>query len=198
MTRSAAPSPSRPVDSLPEAWVSLIARPSVVVWIGLGMTGLGAVAIAAPQAGQVVIGALAGWLLWLAGALMLPASLLLLRGKARWGGLASSVVAIAAGAYLLFNPGAGALAAALLALAYTLTDGVAQFALALALRPLKVWRWVLASALASGLAAATVGIGALVGWPGAFGAAVGLAVMTTGLALLLAPLVGRTEASISR
>lgn len=163
-------------------WPRLKAKRRVLFWAGCFMALLGAAAMAAPEFGQFVIGAFAGWLLWLAGAIMLAACLLI-GSKPLIAGVASSLVAIAAGIFLLFNPQTGALAVAILAAAVFMVDGAFQIALALNLRPLKVWRWVLSSAAASALAAILITAGASGSLP-AFGAIAGFAVLSTGLALI--------------
>jgi uncharacterized membrane protein HdeD (DUF308 family) len=85
--------------------------------------------------------------------------------------------------YLTFNPTTGALAALLFVGAALIVDGGFQLAAALRLRPLAVWRWMMASALTSLVAGAILAInrtapGELMG--GLMCAAFG----TTGLALL--------------
>lgn len=163
-------------------WPRIKARRRVLFWGGWLMTLLGGAAMAAPEFGQFVIGAFAGWLLWLAGAIMLAACLMI-GSKSLIAGVISSLATIGAGAYLLFNPQAGALAVAILVAAVFMVDGAFQVALALNLRPLKVWRWVLSSAAASALAAVLIAAGASGSIP-AFGAIAGFAVLSTGLALI--------------
>lgn len=173
---------ARAADS-PRVRSRLKAKQAILFWSGCAMTGLGAAAIIVPELGTLVIGGFAGWLLWLAGAIMLAASLLI-RSRPFLFGVLSSLVAIAAGMFLLFNPGVGALAVALLAAAVFLVDGAFQLALALDLRPLRVWRWILASALASGMAAILAGAGFSTDSAPAFGMIVGLATISTGWAFI--------------
>jgi len=63
-------------------------------------------------------------------------------------------------------------------------DGSFQVALALHLRPVKAWRWVLASAFASLVAAALLAAGAPERSQATLGLVLGLAFATTGAALL--------------
>jgi len=114
----------------------------------------------------MVIGAAAGWLLWLAGALMIGLSLLVGARRSIGNSLLASLVAIAGGGFLLLHPTAGALAVSLLVAAVLIVDGALELALALDLRPLRVWRWLIASAMASGLAAVAVLSGAAAGRSG--------------------------------
>jgi uncharacterized membrane protein HdeD (DUF308 family) len=142
-------------------------RPALVV--GLSMLGLAAAAAAYPREAPLVLGATAGWLLWLAGALMLGFSLLTFTSWLRLAGALAALVAVGCGMYLTFNPTVGALAALLLLGAAFIVDGGFQVAAALHLRPLGVWRWMMASAITSLLAGAVLTInhvapGELVAW----------------------------------
>lgn len=166
-----------------QVWARLQSKQSVLVWAGWSMVILGIAAMLTPKIGHLIIGVLAGWLLWMAGAVMLAVSLVV-RVRPFAAGVASSLVAIAAGVFLVFNPTVGALAVAVLAAAVFIVDGAFQLALALDLRPLKVWRWVLASAMASGLAALLMGMGLSKDSSPAFGMIAGAAVWSTGAALI--------------
>lgn len=134
-------------------------RPALAT--GVGMILLAGAALAFPAATTVLVGAAGGWLLWLAGALMLGGALLMFNGALRWLGVAASLAAVGLGAYLTFHPTAGALATALMLAAALAMDGSFQLAAALHLRPLAAWRWLLASAMTS-LTSALLLVG---GWP---------------------------------
>ena len=86
----------------------------VLTTLGAVLIAAGLAAAASPQVAPLVIGAIAGWLLWLFGAAMLLVSLLIATGKSLWGGIATSLAAVAAGAFLFFKPDAGLMAATLL------------------------------------------------------------------------------------
>lgn len=167
----------------PQLWAHLQSKQSVLLWAGWTMVVLGVAAMVTPKVGHLIIGVLAGWLLWMVGAVMLAVSLMI-RARPFAAGVVSSLVAIAAGIFLVFNPTVGAIAVAILAAAVFIVDGAFQLALALDLRPLKVWRWVLASAMASGLAAFLMGMGLSNDSPPAFGMIAGAAVWSTGAALI--------------
>lgn len=165
-------------------WSQLKTRPGRLFWLGCSLAVIGSAAMVWPQLAHLVIGGFAGWLLWLAGALMLGASLLMTGAKSFWPGVVSSLVAVAAGVFLLFNPAAGAIAVTLLVAAAFIVDGAFQLALALELRPLKIWRWILSSAMASVVAALMLAGGVFQGSTPAFGLMAGIAVLTTGLAFM--------------
>lgn len=151
---------------------------------GAAMLLLGILAPVFPTLLSVAAGVAAGWLLWFAGAVMLGLSLLILPSWLRLGGVVASFFAVGAGMLLTFRPTTGALALAVLLAAVFVVDGSFQVALALKLRPVRAWRWVLASAFASLIAAALTAGGALEGAPPDVGTVIALAFVTTGLGLL--------------
>jgi uncharacterized membrane protein HdeD (DUF308 family) len=150
--------------------------------LGVALIAAGLAAVALPQVAPLVIGAAAGWLLWLFGAVMLLVSLLIATGKSLWGGIATSLAAVAAGAFLFFHYDAGLMAATMLIGAVLILDGASELVLALDLRPARVWRWMLASSIASGLAGVVVaGAGRAQDLTAIF---LGLALASTGAALI--------------
>ena len=154
-----------------------------VRWLGVALIVAGLAVAALPEIGSLVVGAVAGWLLWLVGAAMLLVSILVATGKSLWAGVATSLAAVAGGAFLFFNPHAGVLAATLLIAAVLILDGASELVLALDLRPAGVWRWVLASSIASALAAVVIVAGA-VRARDLTALFLGLALASTGVALL--------------
>lgn len=161
--------------------------------VGLALLALAAAILVFPGEAPRLVGAVGGWALWLAGALMLGFSLLMFTGGLRLAGAAAALAAVGLGAWLTFHPHVGALAAALLLAAALVMDGAFQLVAALNLRPLAVWRWMLASSLAS-LAAAVLLAGGL---PERTSEAVSMllagAFATTGAALIVLGLARRPE-----
>ena len=154
-------------------------------WTGAALGLAGAATLAFPMVSTVVVGALAGWLLWLAGAAMILVSLLVQPPGSMFGAVLAGLTAIAGGAFLLFNPLAGALATTVLIAAILVVDGAFELALALDLRPLSAWRWVLASALASGIAGVVMAAGAASWSQGLAALVLGVAFASTGVALMM-------------
>jgi len=152
--------------------------------VGFGMILLALAAVAFPAATTVLVGAAGGWLLWLAGALMLGVAVLMFKGGLRLLGIAAAICAVGLGIYLTFHPAVGALATALILAAALVMDGSFQVAAALHLRPLLAWRWLLASALASLGAAALLVSGLPARTSEAIGALLCVAFVTTGAALV--------------
>jgi uncharacterized membrane protein HdeD (DUF308 family) len=163
----------------------------VLSWAGVALASVGAATIAFPAVSTVLVGALAGWLLWFAGGVLLVVSWLIGPRRSVYAGILAGALAIAGGAFLFFNPFTGAVAVALLIGAVLIVDGAFELALALDLRPLAAWRWVLASAFASAMAGAGVAAGAAMGSQAALAMILGAAFGSTGLALVLLSLSAR-------
>lgn len=157
-------------------------RPALAA--GVAMIGLAAAVAAFPAETILVVGAAGGWALWLAGALMLAVSLVMFNAWLRLFGVIAALGAVALGVYLTLNPQVGALAAALLLAAALVMDGSFQLAAALHLRPLKAWRWLLASALTSLIAAALLAWGSAGRAPQTVAVLLAAAFLTTGVALV--------------
>lgn len=156
----------------------------VVFWGGAALVLLGVASVVFPTIGPVVIGAMAGWLLWLAGAVMLLIAFFT-RGAGFFGAVLTSLLAIAAGVYLLWHPQAGALAATIVVTAVFMLDGASQIVLALDLRPARAWRWVMASAVASIIAGVLIAAGVPTQSTIALSLLLGLAFITSGVAFMV-------------
>lgn len=171
---------------------ALAERPQRTFLAALALILAGAIVTAAPDRGSVVLGGASGWVLWFAGITILSIWLMLvLAGRPVTTLLIAGGVSALSGAFLFYNPEAGALAIAILVVSSLVMDGGIQLALALKLRPAGAWRWLFASAFASAIAAVVLSGGALAGSTAGWGPLLGLALATTGLALLL---VRRTDA----
>lgn len=159
------------------------ARRTPAVTAGVAMVGLAFAVVAFRWHAAWLIGAASGWLLWLAGAIMLGLALVTFTGRLRILGVVASLLAVGLGVYLLLNPGAGALATAILLAAALVIEGSFQLTAALHLRPLAAWRWFLAAAAVSLVAAALVATGLPTRTPDAVAVVLGAALLATGLAL---------------
>lgn len=151
---------------------------------GAGMLLLAVAALAFPAETIQVVGGVSGWLLWLAGALMLGMGLLTFSGTLRTLAVIASLCAVGLGAYLTFNPTVGALATGLVLGAALVVDGSFQLGAALHLRPLRAWRWLLASAATSLIAALLLAVGGPARTPEAVAILLAAAFATTGVALI--------------
>ena len=152
----------------------------------LALVLAGALVTAAPDRGGAVVGGTTGWVLWFSGMTILAIWLMMtLGGRPVSALLIAGGVAAVSGAVLFYNPDAGVVAVAILAISTLVMDGGIQLTLALKLRPAGAWRWLSASALASAIAALVLSGGTLFGSAPGWGPLVGVALMTSGLGLLL-------------
>lgn len=167
-------------------------RPRLVFLAALILVLVGAVVVGIPDRTGVLLGGTSGWLLWFGGVTILAVwTVLLLGGRQLSGLLIAGAIATASGTFLFYSPRTGALAVAILTVSTLVMDGGLQLALALKLRPAGVWRWLFASALASVIAAVALSGGTFIGAAPPWSPLVGVALISTGLTLLL---FGRTGA----
>jgi uncharacterized membrane protein HdeD (DUF308 family) len=174
----------------PDRSLPVIGRGRVLA-AGVGLLILGAAAPFLPSQAALLLGVTAGWLLWMAGALMLGFSLLVLGPRLKAAGIAAALVGLTCGVYLTFHPATGALASALLLAAALIMDGSFQLALALRLRPFLIWRWMIGSALASLLAATFLAAGFPSRSPEVIAIMLAAAFVTSGAALIALGLTRR-------
>ncbi|WP_439476831.1 hypothetical protein [Brevundimonas sp.] len=162
------------------------ARPQPVFLAALAFILVGAVVALAPEPAGVVLGGTSGWALWIAGITILAIWLLLLLGGRPLGALLIAGAAAAGfGTLLFYSPRTGAFAVVILAISTLVVDGGIQLALALKLHPAGAWRWLFASALASAVAAIAVTGGTFTGAASGWGPVVGMALISSGLVLVL-------------
>jgi len=153
-----------------------------LLWLGIAMILVGVVAIALPIASTIAVSLVVGavWLLF--GAAMLAGSFSMHGAGPFFGALLMSFLAIVTGAFLLFNPLAGAVALTLVIGVLFVFQGAYEIALALEIRPLPGWEGMLFSGIASGLLALLIAIG----WPETstmvLGLLLGVNFITTGAA----------------
>ena len=152
-----------------------------LLWLGLGMTLLGIVAVIFPMASTLVAALLVGWTLLFGGALTFIGSFSMHGTGPFFGALLSGLLSLAAGAFIVFSPLAGAVALTLLIGFVFMIQGAFEIFFAFELRPLPGW-WGM---LLSGLASAVLAIIIATGWPAistiALGILLGVNFITTGL-----------------
>lgn len=118
-------------------------------WVGLALTLLGLAALVFPMISTLVATLLVGWVLFIAGLFTLLGSFAIHGTGPFFGALLLSLLSLGAGLFLLFNPGAGAVVLTVLLAGLLLVEGAFEIMLALELRPLGAWMWMLLAALAS-------------------------------------------------
>lgn len=119
---------------------------------GVLMIIVGLLAFAFPVTTTFVASQVVGWVFILAGLVMLFGSFSIHGAGPFFGALLWSLLTGAAGAFLVFNPGAGVVALTIVVAVLFMFHGAYELFLAFDLRPQKGWGWVLLSSI--------IGIGA--------------------------------------
>lgn len=151
-------------------------------WGGVAMVVLGVAAVIFPLVSTVVVELLVGWVLLLSGAVMLWGSFSIHGTGPFFAALLTSLLSVAVGVFMLFNPPAGVLALTLMLAVVFMVDGAFEIVFAFELRPYSGWGWMLASGMASVLASVLIAAG----WPQVsavlLGLLLGLNFISSGLA----------------
>jgi uncharacterized membrane protein HdeD (DUF308 family) len=153
-------------------------------WLGLAMVVLGIAALVFPMISTLAATIFVGWIFLLSGSLTFIGSFSIHGTGPFFGALLFSLLSIAAGVFLLFNPLAGAVALTLLVGVTFVFQGASEIAFAFEMRPLPGWVGVLISGIASIVMAVLIAAG----WPEisvfVLGILLGVNFLTTGLAYL--------------
>ncbi len=132
-----------------------------ILWLGLAMAALGIAAIAFPMFSTLVAALLVGWAFLISGALTFVGAFSIHGTGPFFGALLLSLLSLAAGVFLLFNPLAGAVALTLLVGVIFVFQGAFELFFALEVRPHPGWVGMLISGVASVFLAIVIAIG----WP---------------------------------
>lgn len=158
-------------------------------WRGIRITGLvllvlGVLAVVLPLAAALAIDLLLGWLLLVGGVVLSVQAFRIPPSGRFWWQLGIGVLNVLAGLLLLLNPMQGVLTLTVMLSVLFLVEGAYKVMLALPLRAVRGWVWL----LVSGLVALLLGVLILSGLPGsaawALGLMVGINLLFTGLALV--------------
>jgi uncharacterized membrane protein HdeD (DUF308 family) len=141
-----------------------------VRWLGIALTILGIVALIYPMISTLAATLFVGWLLLLFGGFSLAGSFSVAGAGPFFGALLLSLISIAAGIYLLFNPEAGAIGLTLLVGIIFMVQGAFEAFFAFEMRPLPGWSAMLISAIASIIIAVLIAAG----WPRISGIVLGV------------------------
>ena len=160
---------------------------------GVVMIILGVLAVCAPVAATIAVDIYVGWLLLISGVIGLIALVSTHHVHAFIWSLITAALSIGIGILLILKPIEGALSLTLLLTAFFIIEGVFQTAVAIASRQVMAgtWVWMLLSGIADLVLAAII----ITGWPGtavwALGLLVGVNLLTSGCAVMMAALGGR-------
>jgi uncharacterized membrane protein HdeD (DUF308 family) len=152
-----------------------------LLWLGVAMVVLGCAAIVFPAVSTLLAALLVGWVLLIAGVLMLAGAFHIHGTGPFFGALLLGLLLVAAGVFLLFNPLAGAVALTLVLGILFMFQGALEIFFAVEMRPYAGWTGMLLSGIAS-IAMALLIAG---GWPGisaiVLGILLGVNFVSTGL-----------------
>ena len=163
---------------------------------GVVMIILGVVAVCAPVAATIAVDIYVGWLLLISGLFGLIAIVSTHHVHAFLWSLITAALSVVIGILLILKPIEGAISLTAVLTAFFIAEGAFQAAIALASRQVMAgtWGWMLMSGLADLVLAAII----IAGWPGtaiwALGLLVGVNLLTSGCAVVMAALAGREMA----
>jgi uncharacterized membrane protein HdeD (DUF308 family) len=166
---------------------------------GAIMIILGVVAVAVPAAATLAVDVFIGWLFLIGGVVGLVAVFSAKDIAAFLWSLIPAVLSVAVGVLLLRKPVEGALSLTIVLTAFFVTEGIFQIVTSIAYRDMigSSWGWLLLSGIADVALAAII----IYGWPltagWALGLLVGINLITSGFALVMAASVGRDAARAS-
>lgn len=165
---------------------------------GVIMMALGAVAIIWPQISTLAVDIYVGWILLLSGLVGLVTMFLAPDVPAFLWSLLTAALSLFVGLILLWHPVEGAVSLTLVLIAFFIVEGVFQIAVAIRYRDAfpDSWGWMVMSGAADLLLAAVI----ISGWPGAaswaLGLIVGVNLITSGLAITMIAVTGRSIVSM--
>jgi uncharacterized membrane protein HdeD (DUF308 family) len=159
----------------------LRASSDALFWLGLMMVVLGIAAIVFPMISTLAAAILVGWVLLISGVFTFFGSFSIHGTGPFFGALLFSLLSIAAGVFMLFNPLAGAVALTLVVGVTFVFQGAFELFFALEMRPHPGWMGMLISGLASIVMAVLIAAG----WPAisviVLGILLGVNFLSTGL-----------------
>jgi uncharacterized membrane protein HdeD (DUF308 family) len=155
-------------------------------WVGLAMTLIGLIAIGFPVISTLATALFVGWMLLLSGIFLFVGSFTIHGTGPFFGALVISLLTIAAGVFLLFNPLAGAIALTVMLGILFMIQGAFEITLAFEMRPNRAWVWMLLSGLASVALALIIAFGLPAVSLVALGILLGINFLSTGLGYIFA------------
>jgi len=161
---------------------------------GVIMTILGVFAVIWPQISTVAVDVYVGWLFLLSGIVGLASMFLAQNVQAFLWLLLTAALSLFVGIVLLWHPVEGAVSLTLVLIAFLVVEGIFQIATSISYRDVfpDSWGWLMASGIADLILAAMI----IKGWPSTAGWALGLIVgvnlITSGTAIVMVALAGRS------
>jgi uncharacterized membrane protein HdeD (DUF308 family) len=165
----------------------------LLLFQGVAMVILGVLAVAVPAAATVVIEIYVGWLFLISGVVGLVAVFAAGSLPAFLWSLVTAALSVVAGILLLWKPAEGVVSLTLVLTAFFVAEGIFQIVASIAYRDViaRSWGWMLLSGVADLALAAVI----ILGWPmtaaWVVGLIVGVNLITSGFAVVMAALAGR-------
>ncbi|HLY06674.1 MAG TPA: DUF308 domain-containing protein [Rhizomicrobium sp.] len=155
-----------------------------LMWLGIAMVIIGIAAILFPMFSTLVAALFVGWVFLISGIFLFVGSFSIHGTGPFFGQLLLSLLSIAAGVFLLFNPLRGAVTLTLLVGILFIIQGAFEIVFAFETRPNRGWVGMLLSGIASVILAIIIADG----WPQisrvVIGLLLGINLLTTGLAYI--------------
>jgi len=161
---------------------------------GIIMMGLGVLAFLWPQLTTVAVDVYVGWVFLFSGIVGLVTMFLAPTAPAFLWSLLTAALSLIVGVLLLWHPIEGAVSLTLVLIAFFIVEGIFQISAAIRYREALSgsWGWMVMSGLADLVLAWII----ISGWPGtatwALGLIVGVNLFTSGLAITMAAITGRS------
>ena len=161
---------------------------------GVIMVILGVLAVVWPRISTIAVDVYVGWLFLLSGVVGLASMFLAQNVQAFLWSLLTAALSLFVGVLLLWHPTEGAVSLTLVLIALFIVEGIIQIAASLSYRDVlpNSWGWMLASGVVDLILAALI----IRGWPStaswALGLIVGVNLISTGLAVIMVALAGKT------
>jgi uncharacterized membrane protein HdeD (DUF308 family) len=161
---------------------------------GVVMVILGVLAVVWPQISTIAVDAYIGWLFLLSGVVGLVSMFLARNVQAFLWSLLTAALSLFVGVLLLWHPTEDAVSLTLVLIALFIVEGIFQIAASLNYRDVfpDSWGWMLASGIVDLILAALI----IKGWPStaswALGLIVGVNLVSSGLAVIMVALAGKT------
>ncbi len=140
-------------DQVSEAGRQIVAKldkdRKKVMWTGIALIILGVLALVFPNFTTLTVDIMIGWLLLIFGIIGFFNAFSYDGTGPFFGALLTSILAIAAGVYLLVHPDVGTFALTIIVSVLFLVDGTFKMVLAFDIKPIRGWGWVVVSSIAS-------------------------------------------------
>ena len=176
-------------EALGAHWGLMLAQGAIMVVLGL-------VAVVWPVTATIAVDIFAGWLFLISGGIGLVAIFSADNVPAFIWSLITAALSVVVGVLLIWRPIEGAVSLTFVLIAFFIAEGVFQIATSIAYRDVvsRSWGWMLVSGITDLVLAAIIIIGMPLSAGWALGLLVGINLVTSGWAIVMTALAGRSVA----